>query len=173
MSLIEQLGGIKTEFAFFNNGKALEVSSQYLTKRGKYNYDCHSERVHDGGAGYGYGYGLQGLYFEILFNDKLVKTETEFADLEVLAVRQIGTKRFETIFYADKVRLFSRVVKSVYNSNLRNEFVANETCIVDGNNNRMLSIDLTSIPLTFLSKVTKVDLVRTECKSEPYRDDQY
>lgn len=68
-SLIENLGGVKTNFIITTDSVEMTILEQVIIKRGVRNYKA---RIFDDG-GYGYGYGLQTFHLELI-------TKVEFVE---------------------------------------------------------------------------------------------
>ncbi len=68
-SLIEKLGGVKTEFVFVSDSKELPIFSQAIIQRGV--YDMHHSSLSD--KAYGWGYGMQAYRLEFLTKAKLAE----------------------------------------------------------------------------------------------------
>lgn len=79
MTLTEKLGGIRTEFRFSSNDNPIEVESQFLVKRAKFDFSADSYS--------GYGYGVEGLYFEFAFSEEHVTEQTHSASIPPLPLQ--------------------------------------------------------------------------------------
>lgn len=68
-SIIEKLGGVKTDFVFTTNSVELKIVDQAIIQRGFYDYKTKISS--SSSYGHAYGYGLQAYYLEFITSSDL------------------------------------------------------------------------------------------------------
>jgi hypothetical protein len=139
-SLIEKLGGIRTDFEIRSISTDVPVLSQAIVKRG-----MHRSRYHNGlDEAYGYAYGVQTYYLEFSTNSKLHE-------------RYVSKKGRWTYY---EVKLYDNSGKLIMEKKIDNHMVAISS---NGDDLRTYSLNLKEIPLILLDQTKKITIekVRT------------
>lgn len=136
-SLIEKLGGVRTEFVIRSISTDVPVLSQAIVKRGMHrsNYSTGLEQA------YGYAYGLQTYYLEFSTNSKIHE-------------RYVNKKGRRTYY---EIKLFDNLGKLILVKNIGNHMVKVSS---NGDDLRTYSVNLKEIPMVLLDQTKKIEIER-------------
>lgn len=135
-SLIEDLGGVKTNFIITTDSVEMTILEQAIIKRGVRNYKA---RIFDDG-GYGYGYGLQTFHLELI-------TKAEFVE------KYRREKRSYQKYYT--IKLFDKKDTLLLNKEIE---LSELKKFSNGDDLFIYSLDLRRIPIILLDKTTTINI---------------
>ncbi|MBT5530536.1 MAG: hypothetical protein HOK35_15360 [Cytophagia bacterium] len=135
-SLTEQLGGIKSNFIISSNNEIVDIASQFIIKRGNYDYTYLSEG--------GFGYGYESYWLEIQFNTNIKPIEKESSN----------KRRHFTISLFDKNNqlLLSKSYWISEDQKVKSEHL-------DTLNQQYFSLNLVDIQIVLLNNVSRIDIM--------------
>lgn len=135
-SLIENLGGVKTDFQFTTDSVEIPIIEQAILRRGVSKYN--SGIVSDGG--YGYGYGLQTFHLEFITEAKITE--------RYRSGKRSNRKHYEIKLWDENDSLLLHI--GIQLSELRK--------VSNGKNLYTYSINLNRIPIVLLDKTQKINI---------------
>lgn len=135
-SLIERLGGVKTDFQFTTDSLEMPIIDQVIIKRGVSDYNYNDV----GDSGYGYGYGLQTLHLEFITKSAIIE-------------RQRSDKRERNSLYEIKLMDKKGALLLIRKLKLR-ELLK----VSNGDDLFTYSINLKKIPMVLLNKTKTINI---------------
>ncbi|MEL6945754.1 MAG: hypothetical protein AAFO82_24130 [Bacteroidota bacterium] len=136
--LIEQVGGVRTNFVISNENNVLKVKTQAILKRGLTEHDRDWDSFSDGAYGYAYGLGVEVFRLEFITDTDLRKEKRKRSEV----------RKYELRFYTktDELLLMLTIplrYVTVY-SNLKKIYI--------------YSINLQNIPFVVLDETHRIDI---------------
>ncbi|MEM6697480.1 MAG: hypothetical protein AAF806_22495 [Bacteroidota bacterium] len=136
--LIEQVGGVKTDFVISNEENILNVSTQAILKRGLTEQGLDWDAFVDGAYGYAYGLGVEVFRLEFMTDSNLKEAKG----------KKNAVRKYELRFYTktnELLLMLSMPDRYILNySNLKSNFV--------------YSINLQYVPFIVLEETHRIDI---------------
>ena len=138
-SIINNFGGIETEYIIYSDTLDLEVEEQILIKRAVSNHKHYIQSE----SGYGYGYGYSAIHLEFISKHSIT------------SVNQKGKWPYLTYF---KITLYSNSDIPLYLVNVLH--VSSQYIAIGQNTKYIYSIEVKNIPVLILEKAHKINIVK-------------
>ena len=136
--LIEQIGGIKTNFVISNENTVLNVKAQAILKRGLTEQDRDWSIISDVAYGYAYGLGVEVFRLEFMTDRKLKQPQG----------KKNAVRKYEWRFYNESNELLLMLSVPLQHimsySNLKSSFI--------------YSINLQHVPFIILEETHRIDI---------------
>lgn len=142
-TLIDKIGGVRTDFTITTDSLDMQVQSQAIVKRGVSDFEADWSGYWDGAYGIGYGYGLQTYHLEFSTDLKLIekfKYREGSKEIHYYYLVTLTDKNDNTLLV---IELNLNSIKSVSNGEYLTTY----------------SLDLNEIPMILLDKTEKIDIV--------------
>lgn len=139
-SLIEGLGGVKTNFRFTMDSGEMPIIEQAILKRGVSDYNYNDT----GDSGYGYGYGLQTFHLEFI---------TKSAMNEKYRSKNRMKRKFYEIKLLDETNTLLLIIKMKLREVVK---------VSNGDDLFTYSINLKKIPMVLLdrAKIININIIK-------------